>query len=253
MTEPDITTEARRLAEAATPGPWEWNSYNGIWATVSHEHPGCCTFPDEPGQAHIATVTDFAEHGGDVLEIPEAAANAAFIAWAREGVPALLERIEEGERYAEEGWAWVEEACRAMGVPTVFDFRQGSEKRPSYDDLRTRLAAAESRIVGLEDARAALVADRNLARVRIKELAKETNELFDCDWGCGCGFYPDWEHAHEPCGKCARCRLTADNQRLRGALEDALSLLMSSSGREVAERMSEVQDHIRQALERSEG
>ena len=52
-------------------------------------------------------------------------------------------------------------------------------------------------------------------------------ELFDCDWGCGCGFDPSWEHAHKPCDECVSCRLAqaqAENAHLRAVVEAAKAL-----------------------------
>lgn len=73
----DITTEARRLAEAATPGPWEvLHEFDQIWV----KRVGA-----DRTEVH-------AQLFGGNLD------NAAFIAWCRTGVHALLERIAELEK-----------------------------------------------------------------------------------------------------------------------------------------------------------
>lgn len=72
--------EARRLTEAATPGPWE---ACGDWAVTSPECNIC-------GTQHLCSIHD----GGRTSRRP-AIADAEFIAAARTLVPALISEIEQ--------------------------------------------------------------------------------------------------------------------------------------------------------------
>jgi hypothetical protein len=74
----DITTEARRLAEAATPGPW------GVAGPADTSSGNYEVFTDNGGLVAEVNV-EKEPNGGEP--------NARLIAWCRTGVPALLERI----------------------------------------------------------------------------------------------------------------------------------------------------------------
>ena len=81
---PEELEELFRLAKAATPGPWWWNSYAAIHACVPKDHSLNEALDDEPGIATVATIPKAASetHLGDSRFNPDSVANALFIAYA---------------------------------------------------------------------------------------------------------------------------------------------------------------------------
>lgn len=76
----------RRLAEAATPGPWKWYDAPG----VKWDDPKSCSFDSrQPNRTAPYYCT-----GPHTDTSEQAATDAAFIAAAREAVPALVAEIE---------------------------------------------------------------------------------------------------------------------------------------------------------------
>jgi hypothetical protein len=85
MVTPDQLAELRRLAEAATPGPWE-SSHNVDPPSDDNYHPNN---PNREGRGEGPTIT------GTYRDVKAmAAADAAFIAAARTAVPALCAEVE---------------------------------------------------------------------------------------------------------------------------------------------------------------
>lgn len=79
--ETTVAEEARRLADAATPGPWQAEIRDYGYSSI--------TAKAVTGGSLARTFS----HTFLRVALPEAA-NAAFIAWCREGVPKLLAEIE---------------------------------------------------------------------------------------------------------------------------------------------------------------
>lgn len=127
----DLDLDAiRRRCDAATPGPWFWNSYSGIFSTPFVQRDEAFTeaicetewgdreyrdWPEEWQDRKSEERSDVAHvppHHGDTA-IGRQAADADFIAHAREDVPALLAEIERlrgelrdlGDRYFTDGEA----------------------------------------------------------------------------------------------------------------------------------------------------
>jgi hypothetical protein len=111
---PERLAELRALAENATPGPWFYNGYSGVFSSPltqvyddlddpecevpAHKEscgngpcPGCPFFEHE--HEHGPLVAHVPAHHGDTA-IGRHAADGAFIAEARALVPALLDEIE---------------------------------------------------------------------------------------------------------------------------------------------------------------
>ncbi len=95
---PTERQRARELCEAATPGPWEYNGYRGIFA---FDLPDGFEYVDDPEErwVQIGGVDDAAPFAGpgDIARHPMTVANAEFIAAARTLVPRLLDALEEAE------------------------------------------------------------------------------------------------------------------------------------------------------------
>lgn len=94
----DILQEAREALEGTTPGPWEWrenhptNACANVTAADLHGSEIATLFGCSTDDVPVPSMPD--EPWGDH---PVRRANARFIAWAREGVPALIARAEAAE------------------------------------------------------------------------------------------------------------------------------------------------------------
>lgn len=94
----DLEPIKARVAEA-TPGPWTWNSYSGIWAEVDPGHPLDMCPEGELNVngkklAAIAWIDGGPEQSGDELCVEEAKANAIFIEHSYEDILALIAEVE---------------------------------------------------------------------------------------------------------------------------------------------------------------
>ncbi|MCX5253572.1 hypothetical protein OOK27_05215 [Streptomyces canus] len=90
--------EIAARAEAATRGPWgfyDGDNYAEVAADMQVTSPGSCNYRERVARLEDEDYWDDQEHDGDDEErAPEQmAANAAFIAHAREDVPALLAEV----------------------------------------------------------------------------------------------------------------------------------------------------------------
>lgn len=113
----------RARAEAATPGPWEWNTerFKGGWSGITGKDNAEILFPNHcnDGDDGYAWFEDFPND-----------ADAAFIAHAREDIPALLAEVDrltaENER-----------------IPRIMDIVEKYEKEvvPDYEKLIAALPA----------------------------------------------------------------------------------------------------------------
>lgn len=70
----------------------------------------------------------------------------------------LRKQVAAAEEYAAEGWAWVDEACKALGVETVFEFKAAGERAALlqktvdfYANINDELILAESQLDALID------------------------------------------------------------------------------------------------------
>ena len=138
MTAHPIDTEAlRRLADAATPGPWVVKTCEPC---AEHGREDVQIW-DERGEIPIAQWMDDAD--------PDAGADAEFIAAAREAVPALLDRIARLEAQSD---------IRGRAVVIYRDRAREAEAERDWN-LRSSRLAKEERI------KANARADRAEARV----------------------------------------------------------------------------------------
>ncbi len=82
-------------AEAASPGPWFWNSYDGIFRGKGEE--------SEPVAWIDHLRNDDKLHGDDIYgpRRDEAHANARFVEAAREDIPALIAEVERLRKESE--------------------------------------------------------------------------------------------------------------------------------------------------------
>jgi hypothetical protein len=88
-----VYAEIRARADAATPGPWQWNSYSGICAGVSKGHLLYDGWDGEEGVAWVCWI-DNGPYAGDQLILAESKANAAFIEHSRQDIPFLLAELD---------------------------------------------------------------------------------------------------------------------------------------------------------------
>lgn len=79
-------------ADAATPGPWRYDSYGKIFASVHKDHAMNIADDDEPPVAIVLGGGKIANFEGDDIGLAcrEAAANCGFAARARTDVPKLV-------------------------------------------------------------------------------------------------------------------------------------------------------------------
>jgi hypothetical protein len=106
----DRLAEIRARLDAATPGPWGWNSYNGVYsgpliqadARLEAEHEAAGAPWDEDGEPSGEWRSRFADVAPRVCSVPPSygdtatgrhAADAQFIAHARADIPWLLEQL----------------------------------------------------------------------------------------------------------------------------------------------------------------
>lgn len=89
MTDPNLIAETRAALDGVTPGPWEYRPMeHDDWGVV------------RAGQFQICQARNPENMDDDVLDSCRAnktdpwSANARFIAWCRDGVPALLSALE---------------------------------------------------------------------------------------------------------------------------------------------------------------
>ena len=96
LTDVDIMQILDR-ANKATPGPWEWDSYSTIAASVPQDSPLNAAGEDDPPVAFIGVIAQAPEYEGmgDELHHPETRANAKFIAAARTDIPRLVRNLQE--------------------------------------------------------------------------------------------------------------------------------------------------------------
>ena len=87
--------EARKMLEGVTPGPWMASS-----SVLTNDGNRAVT-ADDTGIAWVHSQTPYSRGDGRRHECEEREANARFIAWCREGVPALLARLEAAEAEVE--------------------------------------------------------------------------------------------------------------------------------------------------------
>lgn len=102
---PERLAELRRLADAATPGPWAWE------ATSQQDNSWCVGTTDPPHEGEVVTdddtvVVDWVAESGNA----ERLADAAFLAASRTAVPDLLDEVErlraERDGYLTNAAAW---------------------------------------------------------------------------------------------------------------------------------------------------
>lgn len=99
MVSPENRAELRRLAEAATPGPWH------LGKTGNTESHWVCAMDDENViQPHCDHACRDAQREFD--------ADAAFIAASRSAIPALLDALEEAERQRDKARKFINEALQ---------------------------------------------------------------------------------------------------------------------------------------------
>lgn len=80
----------RERAEAATPGPWKWDDDNRGVSELRYPATGTLA-PDPSGVVHFGPVLGICGEWTDTRPEP---ADAAFIAHARQDIPALLKAVE---------------------------------------------------------------------------------------------------------------------------------------------------------------
>jgi len=104
MTVPDPLVAARRLADAATPGPWMVRVEGGV----------------SDGEGWHSVEVDFGSDnpcaGLMMGDDENDQADAEFIAWCREGVPGLLDQLEAAQRRANRAEARCGQAAEALGI-----------------------------------------------------------------------------------------------------------------------------------------
>lgn len=137
----DRLDEWEKLASAATPGPWGFK----ICAVT-----GTCGFiadgDHDETEVFIEAFPDiqFAGEGDEA----QAKANAAFIAAAREAIPALIEMVREKDRRLTDTICLLSEACRGRGEAE--GKLMASEVAGAVAGWQSRATAAEARVKELE-------------------------------------------------------------------------------------------------------
>jgi hypothetical protein len=114
----DISTDAAKALEGVTPGPWQADS-----AFCQGDHAVRIAMPDWAGvpQATVAECDHNwldADCGERRISWKEAEANARFIAWCREGVPALVAELTAQTARAEAADAQVADLTVKLGAMT---------------------------------------------------------------------------------------------------------------------------------------
>jgi hypothetical protein len=169
----DLTPEAvAKMLEGVTPGPWTSDVCRNVWGSAPGSHGKIANLSDRP-QAE----------GYD--EIPEAsvAANARFIAWAREAVPALAAKLAEVERDRDELRAakWAEKHTdtmndmvqmgmardEAMTRADLSAAREAAARREGWD---AAIEAAAAKVEGMSRTRT--YTDEDLGTMTARNLVK---------------------------------------------------------------------------------
>jgi hypothetical protein len=94
---PDDLTAIRERVNTAMPGPWQWDSYNRIVASVPRGHALDYETDADRDEGHtiVAWIGEGpVVHHGDELRVPQAKANARLIAAAPSDILCLLSQVE---------------------------------------------------------------------------------------------------------------------------------------------------------------
>lgn len=130
----DGRARLRELAEAATPGPWEWWTSNS-WRRLRND----C---GRGVHSNVALPTVGNDGQPDIQVRPE---DMAFIAAARTQFPAALDALDRAERRIAEL-----ERERARDADAMADIRRAAELLKSSKDPVLQLAASTARVAELE-------------------------------------------------------------------------------------------------------
>lgn len=94
----------------------------------------------------------------------------------------LEEQLEASEKYAAEGWAWLDEALEALGIKTVFEIKGRKEQLETYEKA-LRLIQATPRLIDTHHiARRALSSPASTPRYdrNEEELIATCDKTVDC-------------------------------------------------------------------------
>lgn len=127
--------ELERLASEATPGPWKSDVRVGSAAIYPAKYDVHC-FGDD---THIICMLNGKYYNDQWCMADQQIADAAFIAAAREAVPALIARVRQLEKEAD----WLTEfVCSEYGCPTP------KENCKSFDCVKCWREAARKEVKG---------------------------------------------------------------------------------------------------------
>jgi hypothetical protein len=168
--------EARELVAAATPGPWEWERRGPTLRTFSLMVPNGVdewSFTRHPMNLLNTDAGEWDWNGEH---------NRAWIAWTREGVPALLATIDElrAERY-----------LLRVGVAGASGFGE--------EDTSSPITAALDALRRMQKERDAAIAERDRLRAALTVIGRER---------CG------WHYSRNDGQLCGRCHVCLANAAL---------------------------------------
>lgn len=148
----DDTQKLRALVEKATPGPWDTDGSTSVGA----------------GEEWLAHLTAY----DDGSSLAQARADAAFIAAARDAVPALLDRLAAVEAKNERL-----EAVEGRLSELLWDLTGGLLSKTGYD-VRTMVQAVEAEFEKYaQEDRQEVVAERDAAREALAAEQRKTEAV----------------------------------------------------------------------------